>query len=76
LASPEANNTSKDDMGRLWGWEADASCAFKDAAGLPVFTFELAPVCKSVVATATDEVGRLWGWENGMSCKLPHIVSP
>jgi hypothetical protein len=75
-AAPGANNTSKDDLGRLWGWEADASCAFKDAAGLPLFTFELAPVCMSVVGTSRDAEGRLWGWENGMSCKILHIVSP
>jgi hypothetical protein len=76
LAAPDANNTSKDDLGRLWGWEADASCAFKDAAGLPHFTFELAPVCVSVVGTSRNAEGRLWGWENGMSCKILHIVSP
>jgi hypothetical protein len=75
-AAPDANNTSKDDLGRLWGWEADASCAFKDATGLPRFTFELAPVCVSVVGTSRDAEGRLWGWENGMPCKILHIVNP
>jgi hypothetical protein len=62
---------------RLWGWENNAPCAFKEekaaaSGSSPAGTsdaWDSAPPCKQADTSATkDASGRLWGWENGASC--------
>lgn len=64
--------------GRLWGWQAGRSCAFRDQRtqlpsppGQVLVTWDTAPVCKgkpwgSNAVRGAD--GQLWGYENGASC--------
>jgi hypothetical protein len=67
---PMADNTHKDDNGRLWSWHAGKSCAFKAAV---YDLWDTAPACPSsttIGATTLDKSGRRWGWHNGASCAL------
>ncbi|KAJ9512110.1 hypothetical protein QJQ45_012731 [Haematococcus lacustris] len=35
-AAPTAESAKADVLGNLWGWENNASCAFRDASGMPL----------------------------------------
>jgi hypothetical protein len=70
-ATPTPGNSVKDSNGRLWGWENNASCAYKTAS-TPVYTHETAPGCGPTAAKAgfrtQDNMGYTWGYEDGHSC--------
>ena len=70
----------RDSVGRLWGWQGGASCAFKDgdrpvtnADPLVGTTWEAAPRCdfpRIAANSVQDTWGRWWGWQDGVSCKF------
>jgi hypothetical protein len=70
-ATPSPANSVKDSNGRLWGWESNASCAYKTAS-TPVYTHGTAPGCGPTAAKAgfrtQDSMGYTWGYEDGHSC--------
>jgi hypothetical protein len=57
---------------RLWGWENNAPCAFKEEKAAAASTgdaWDIAPPCKHADTSAKkDDSGRLWGWEDNHSC--------
>jgi hypothetical protein len=82
--SPVGATIVRDLQGKPWGYENDASCAFRDEKGQPIAAaaqaiaqsdsskddYEKAPVCSQGGSTVKDQSGRLWGYENGKSCKV------
>jgi hypothetical protein len=77
VSSVDAFNSVPDTEGRLWGWESEASCAFRQpgrtAGDLePVIqTWQTARPCIGLGTEANsvaDLQGQLWGWQNGRSC--------
>jgi hypothetical protein len=78
-SAPACRNSSTatfDASMRLWGWENNAPCAFKEDKAAAASTgpakadaWDSAPPCKQADTSATkDDSGRLWAWENGASC--------
>ncbi len=70
IERPSKFNSVMDSRGRLWGWESNASCAFKAANAVPVYDWITAPRCLGdvVEGTGVDAAGRLWGFEAGSPC--------
>lgn len=71
-AVPNATTAVLDESGRLWGWENEASCAYKTAS-VPLFFWETAPGCGPTGTNGDivqDSMGRSWGWEDGHSCAI------
>jgi hypothetical protein len=74
-SAPACRNSSTatfDDSMRLWGWENNAPCSFKEekvAAASTGDAWDSAPPCKHAESSAkNDDSGRLWGWEDNRSC--------
>ncbi|GLC45798.1 hypothetical protein PLESTF_000656500 [Pleodorina starrii] len=70
-AAPSKFNSVMDSRGRLWGFELNASCAFKDDGSVPVFDWVTAPRCLGDIEaedSRVDASGRLWGFEAGSAC--------
>jgi hypothetical protein len=76
-SSVDAFNSEPDTEGRLWGWESEASCAFRQPGRAaddmePVIqTWQTARPCIGLGTEANsvaDLQGQLWGWQNGRSC--------
>eukprot|EP00198_Chlamydomonas_reinhardtii_P004729 XP_001694065.1 predicted protein [Chlamydomonas reinhardtii] len=68
LSDAADNNTHADGDGRLWGWEAGSSCAFKDLQQRPLRTWATAlpcPAAPQLTTAVPDASGRLWGWLAG-----------
>jgi len=74
---PSPQNSVLDDLGRLWGWQNGASCAYRSIPPLrgstpaPEVAWEAAPACWFAPTrqnSVPDTKGRLWGWQNSMSC--------
>lgn len=73
---PSKYTATMDGRGRLWGFEGNASCAYRDANGLPVYDWDTAPRClgdASEGSSHADVEGRLWGWEAGSSCAFKDL---
>jgi hypothetical protein len=77
LACRNSSTATFDASMRLWGWENNAPCDFKEekaaaSGSSPAGTsdaWDSAPPCKQADTSAIkDASGRLWGWENGASC--------
>jgi hypothetical protein len=71
-ALPNSTTSVLDKSGRLWGWENEASCAYK-ATSVPLYTYETAPECGPTGTygdLVQDSMNRLWGYEDGHSCKV------
>lgn len=70
-AAPTAANSVRDNSGRLWGWENQASCAYKSGS-TPLYSYGTAPGCGPTATKAAyrtkDATGSVWGWEDGHSC--------
>jgi hypothetical protein len=64
--------------GRLWGWEAGRSCAFRYASGRPIFytsyepgNWVTTPACNAdpfAADAVSDSKLRSWAWEGGVLC--------
>lgn len=78
-SSDPSMNPRVDSFGRVWGYEDNSSCAFRDSNGTAVYyggssgsaaiAFVAAPPCTDVSnCTVKDTNGRLWGYEDGGSC--------
>jgi hypothetical protein len=74
-SAPACRNSSTatfDASMRLWGWENNAPCAFKEEKAAAASTgdaWDSAPPCKHADTSAKkDDSGRLWGWEDNHSC--------
>lgn len=74
---PTPQTSVLDDMGRLWGWQQGASCAYRSIPPLrgvspaPLVEWESAPTCMFAPTrqnSVPDTNGRLWGWQNSQSC--------
>ncbi|GFR49570.1 hypothetical protein Agub_g11617, partial [Astrephomene gubernaculifera] len=74
-SKPSKLTSVMDSRGRLWGWENNASCAFKDANDAPLYDWTTAPRCLGDVSdsSSVDSEGRLWGWEAGASCAFKDL---
>lgn len=70
-ANPTSSNSVKDGSGRLWGYEDNVSCGYKDPKDHhPLFYWAAAPACPGSPGplSTTDSDGRVWGWIYGVSC--------
>lgn len=74
---PNPRTSVMDDLGRMWGWQDGASCAYKSfppirgSSPAPEVTWEAAPPCLFTPTrenSVPDTKGRLWGWQNAASC--------
>lgn len=70
---PTGANSVPDRQGRLWGWIAGTSCAFKSVTGKAAVTvsWDTAADCAGAATTSnsvSDSNSRLWGWQDGRSC--------
>lgn len=48
--TPTATSSAADSFGCLWGWQLERNCAFKDAAGQPVFYKGYSRKCDSAAS--------------------------
>lgn len=55
-------DSTPDVLGRRWGWEGGVTCAYKDAAGQPRYTFSTAPRCSDLTQASSppDAEGHIW----------------
>lgn len=74
---PTPQNSVMDDLGRMWGWQNGASCAYRGIPPLrgappaPEVEWDSAPTCMFAPTrqnSVPDTKGRLWGWQNSKSC--------